>query len=366
MFQPSANYKEKYNIIVDVNNTNTLVGGLDYCPLVSILVPVYNVEGCIERCARSVFEQTYRNLEFLFVDDGCTDRSINILERVIKDYPHLRERIRLIHHETNKGLSASRNTLVFNSTGEFVYHVDSDDWLELFAIEKLIRKQREIDADIVVGKWDVYFPNGVVFKDNKTGCELEPSKYIEASLSMNVSCTIWSRLTRKSLYVDNLIRWDEKIWREDYSVLMKVYYFAKSTSYVDEVVYHYDRRRETSIMNMENKDITLYSQAFCYESNIITFFSNKEPLLSKKALGYRIIKRHNMLRDSLYRGNKDAFRFILMKIEKETDRSLWHLIGWDDPCIHFIESHYCVGRIKSICGQVKRALLSYIHSHCCF
>lgn len=331
----------------------------DNNPLVSILVPVYNVEEYIERCARSVFGQTYDNLEFLFVDDCCTDDSINILERVIKDYPHLQQRIRVLHHEKNRGLSAARNTLMYNSTGEFVYHVDSDDWLEPIAVEKLVEKQVETSADIVVGKWDVYLPNGEIFKNEITGCELEPLKYIEASLSMKVSCTMWNRLIRHSLYVDNHIRWGESMWREDYSTLLKVYYFAKSTSYVDNVLYHYDLRRNTSIRNLEKKNVTLYSQAFCYESDIISFFSNKEPILLEKALGYPIIKRHDMLRDSLYRGDKNAYRFIVMNIKKETDHSQWHLIRWDNPLVQFVESHYHIHRFKNKCGRLKWRLLSF-------
>ena len=79
-------------------------------PLVSVLLPVYQVEEYIERCARSVFEQTYQNLEFVFVDDGSTDSSIDLLKSVINDYHDLKDNIHIIRHLENKGLAAARNT----------------------------------------------------------------------------------------------------------------------------------------------------------------------------------------------------------------------------------------------------------------
>lgn len=107
-------------------------------PLVSILIPVYNVEAYIERCARSAFEQSYQNLEFIFVDDATPDASIQVLQRVIADYPDRCDSIKILHHERNRGLAAARNTAIAACHGDFVMHVDSDDWLEPEAAELLI------------------------------------------------------------------------------------------------------------------------------------------------------------------------------------------------------------------------------------
>ena len=96
--------------------------------LVSILVPVFNVEGYIERCARSLFEQTYSNLEFVFVDDCSPDDSMKILGRIVEDYPIRKDAVRIIRHDHNRGLAASRNTALDNASGFFVCTVDSDDW----------------------------------------------------------------------------------------------------------------------------------------------------------------------------------------------------------------------------------------------
>ena len=116
---------------------------------VSILVPIYGVEKYIERCAVSLFEQTYKNIEYIFVDDCGTDNSIGILKDVIDRYPCRKEQTRIIRHTRNRGLAAARNTAVKEATGEFICHVDSDDWVDQTLIEQLVSKQIENDADIV-------------------------------------------------------------------------------------------------------------------------------------------------------------------------------------------------------------------------
>ena len=92
--------------------------------LISILVPVYGVEDYIERCARSLFEQTYQNLEFIFVDDCTPDRSIDILETTIKDYPNRLSQLRIIRHNKRKGIAATRNTAINAANGLFICHID--------------------------------------------------------------------------------------------------------------------------------------------------------------------------------------------------------------------------------------------------
>ena len=94
---------------------------------VSVLVPYFNARVFIARCARAIFEQTYQNIECVFVDDCSPDNSIEVLENVLKDYPQRKEQVKIIKHEFNKGVSAARNTALRNSTGEFTIFVDSDD-----------------------------------------------------------------------------------------------------------------------------------------------------------------------------------------------------------------------------------------------
>ena len=113
-------------------------------PKVSILVPVYGVEKYIERCARSLFEQTYKNIEFIFINDCTKDNSIKVLEDTLKDYSTIGENVIIVEHEYNKGLAGARNTGVSNASGEFILWVDSDDSIDRSAVEKLIKVQMKL------------------------------------------------------------------------------------------------------------------------------------------------------------------------------------------------------------------------------
>lgn len=101
----------------------------DNNPKVSILVPIYGTELYIEKCARTLFEQTYDNIEFIFVNDCTRDNSVNVLKRVLEEYPLRKSQTRIIEHKENKGLAGSRLTGLQNATGEYVWCVDSDDYV---------------------------------------------------------------------------------------------------------------------------------------------------------------------------------------------------------------------------------------------
>lgn len=124
---------------------------------VSLLIPVYGVEKYIEKCAVSLFEQTYEDIEYIFVDDCTPDNSMNVLSGVIERYPKRKDHTRIIHHDCNKGLAQARNTALEAATGDFVLNVDSDDYLELQAIERLCAVADKKKADVVVfGFYSVY------------------------------------------------------------------------------------------------------------------------------------------------------------------------------------------------------------------
>ena len=111
---------------------------------VSVIVPVYKVEAFIEHCIRSLMEQTLREVEFVIVDDCSPDNSLSIARRVIKDYPEREGQVRLIRHEANKGLPAARNSGLAVATGEYVFHCDSDDFVEPEMLERLYRTAKGI------------------------------------------------------------------------------------------------------------------------------------------------------------------------------------------------------------------------------
>ena len=118
-------------------------------PIISIIIPIYKSEKFIEKCSRSLFEQTLNNIEFIFINDSTPDISISLLYNIIDHYPNREEKFKIINLEKNQGVANARNVGIENATGEYVIHCDSDDWVDKDMYERLYRKAQETDADIV-------------------------------------------------------------------------------------------------------------------------------------------------------------------------------------------------------------------------
>ena len=117
---------------------------------VSILVPVYGVEPFIEECAVSLFEQSYKDLEYIFVDDCSPDKSIEVLEDVINRYPDREKQVRIIHNEINRGSGATRSIALAAATGDYVMFVDSDDVIHPDLLHFLYKAVTESNSEMAV------------------------------------------------------------------------------------------------------------------------------------------------------------------------------------------------------------------------
>ena len=118
-------------------------------PKVSVIITIYNREKYIEDCARTLFEQTLNDVELLFVDDASTDDSVMVLRKLLENYPKRKELTRIICLEKNGGRAVARQTGIDHLTGDYVIHVDSDDWVDFDMLEKLYEKAKKNHADIV-------------------------------------------------------------------------------------------------------------------------------------------------------------------------------------------------------------------------
>lgn len=168
-------------------------------PLVSIVIPIYGVEDYISKCAESVFEQTYENIEFLFVNDCTKDKSIKKLTEVIAKYPHRQNFIHIINHSTNKGLSCARISGIEKSSGDYIYHLDGDDWITADTIELLVRKALENNLDMVVaGCFHSYESFNRIFIPHIDENKDEYISHIIRRESL-YSWTIWNRLIKRSI-----------------------------------------------------------------------------------------------------------------------------------------------------------------------
>lgn len=205
-------------------------------PKVSILIPVYNVSLYIERCAHSIFNQTFQDIEYIFVDDGSPDDSVEKLNTVLLNYPERADSVRIIRHEQNKGISAARQTALDHATGDYVYMMDSDDYVEYNLIEELYNKAISSMSDLVYCLFYVEYGN----RTEISGNSFVNNKVQLIDHAINGNSSYWNKLIARSLIVDNDIRTLAGVdYGDDLAVLVKVIYYAQNISFCSKALYHY-------------------------------------------------------------------------------------------------------------------------------
>lgn len=220
---------------------------------VSVLVPVYGVEKYIERCAVSLFEQTYRDIEYIFVDDCTPDRSIGILRSVMQRYPERGSQVRIIRNDVNRGVGATRASAINAATGDCLLHADSDDYLPPRAVELLCREMNLSGADVVDGAWRRVTQTGVSEAvlpyqgDDK-------ERYLSLMLCQNiVSNRMWGRLFKRSLYMDHGINLAPGIdYGEDYSIMTRLMFHARR-AFINDTVYFYSDENAVSYTHTKSE-----------------------------------------------------------------------------------------------------------------
>ena len=211
-------------------------------PKVSIIIPVYNVEPYIEECLQSVMRQSYKGaIECILVDDCGTDNSMEVAERLVTAYKGPID-FKVLHHEHNRGLSAARNTGTDASCGEYVYFLDSDDWISDDCIERLAQPFGFGQYDFVIGhnEWDG--------KDSFVSCpegEYHNNR-LKSKARSGIPVAAWNKLFRKSFLLDNHLMFEvgkvfeDSIFSFDLACVDSKYYVINSITY-------YYRKRENSI-----------------------------------------------------------------------------------------------------------------------
>ncbi len=213
---------------------------------VSILIPVYGVEKYIERCSRSLFEQTYKNIEYVFVNDCTKDKSIDILKKVMDDYPERTSQVKIIEHTHNRGLAAARNTAVAESSGSYIMHVDSDDWIESLTVSECVNALSEDDYDVLYFNVKVYCKHYIDYYIIPSGISKED--LLKMQLAMDVRCSIYGMVVKRDLYIANKVSVAEGVNNsEDYQVSPRLLFYAKKIRIMDGLFYNYDRRNENSM-----------------------------------------------------------------------------------------------------------------------
>lgn len=327
--------------------------------LISILVPIYNVEKYIERCARSLFEQTYHDIEYIFVNDCTPDNSVEILKKIIQEYPQRKEHIRIFSHEKNRGLAAARNTAVENCQTELLMHVDSDDYIEKDAVEKLVIKQKDGNYDIVTGNALFHRKDSITLLREKEPKEKE--ELIKFYIQPVYNHTIWGRLIRTSLYKENKIQALEGCnIGEDHQVTPQLFYYAKKFASINDIIYHYDCTNESSYMYINNdyqKELSRQYQNTMSFNVLRSFFENKNLVFLKQVYKYMPFYLERAIMLSVRIDNKVIYDKLLSLYKNELNKDLLreaNAFTWRFP----IFSNYTFAKIYTAIANIYHSIKS--------
>lgn len=235
-------------------------------PKVSILIPVYNVSNYIEHCAHSLFKQTFQDLEYIFVNDCTPDDSIEKLQNIIKQYPLVEQKVKIIQHDSNKGISAARNAAIEASKGDFISFVDSDDYIEPNMIEVLYNKALAEQADIIVSDFFSEYPDKTIYVQDIINVENDIN-FKELITQNHTYACFWNKLISRDLYKRPECKIPEGLnYGEDLYVMTRIYYLAKKIAKVDQALYHYVQYNSNAITKskkrMHFENLVLFWETF--------------------------------------------------------------------------------------------------------
>ena len=239
---------------------------------VSILMPIYKVEQYLEKTLGSIFTQTYPYLDYVFVNDCSPDNSLQVLTNTIAKYKIEANRYTIVNHVQNEGIAVSRTDCIAHAKGDYVYFVDSDDWIEKDTVEQMVSATKGGAIDIVGCDYMKDYLSG------KTTCHHE--NYAESCeenmfrcLNYDIATVLWKLLIRRDLF-DNFKITPHVDIVEDYIMSVKLYYYAKSFVAIPKAFYHYVQYNQARVslqtlwsISMHIKGVEEVEQ-FCREKRL--------------------------------------------------------------------------------------------------
>lgn len=286
-------------------------------PKVSVIITIYNREKYIEDCARSLFEQTLDDVEFLFVDDASTDNSVMILRNLLKNYPKRRSMTKIICLEKNGGRAFARQTGIDNVTGEYVIHVDSDDWVDLDMLEKLYEKAKETYADIVgCNVTHEYGSYKRIFSQDYSD---DMDENIRRLLNGKIFPSLCTSLTHSSLIRDNHITFPQGLdTGEDLLFNLNLYLHAQKVVGVENPFYHYRHTEDSGSFKHTEKSI-----------NSVIEVSRRIEYIMRETGNYErfeheiLFRKFSMKCALITKFDNQAYNQLWLKLFPETHKYIW-------------------------------------------
>lgn len=312
-------------------------------PKVSVIVPIYNVERFMARCAESLMQQTLQDVEYIFVDDASPDGSVQVLREVIGKHPERKGLVKILRHDTNKGLPAARNTGLAAASGDYIFHCDSDDFVEINMLEVLYGKAVENGADIVWCDWYLTFgQNERYMKQPMFGSPIEALK---AMLAGQMKFNVWNKLVCRSIYVGNGIDFPAGHGMGEDMTMMLLFAKAKKVTYVPQAFYHYVKTNATALTQS---------------------FSSRH----LESLKYNVARVERSLREDFGHGLdleiaclklEAKFPFLIMGADKKMYR-LWQST-YPDANAYILKNKYISSRSRFVQWCASKGLWAIVRLH---
>lgn len=264
---------------------------------VSILVPFYKVEKYVGRCVESLFSQTYNNIEYVFVNDCSPDESIEVINEYIAKYG-VADKCKMIVHEENQGISASRNDCLDNMTGDYFLFVDSDDYIDSNMVELLVEAAVKENADISgCGYIEEYADHSVEHPQKYTN---DHDEMMRAITLLTIKGVMWKLLVRSTIVTEHRdeVRFiPNRNMVDDYLFCCQIFYYAQRFAGVDRCMYHWiqynpNNYTHTTIFAVESQAAAIRkTEDFYREKGVYNVVGNellqrkfisKQPLLLDK------------------------------------------------------------------------------------
>ncbi len=275
----------------------------------SIIVPVYNSEKFLDKCIKSLLNQTMSDFELVLINDGSTDNSLEICNK----YKLLDTRIK-VFNQVNSGQSTARNVGIDNSTGEFIAFVDSDDWVDVNYFEKLIDACERNDADISCSSILRVRKYSRKFRINYS----EEKIYTDCQQKVDVArvpdmCYVWNKVYRRSFINKINLRFIEGMYFEDVDFVTRAVYYSNKIVTVPGIYYYYWTNSASTVKTMLKSD-KKRRDSLISKKYVLEFF--REHNLTSRPR--HLIKRKNCIK---------CFGIPLFKIYEWETRKVYYLFG---------------------------------------
>lgn len=253
--------------------------------LVSIIVPIYNVETYLGQCLDSIINQTYKNLEIILIDDGSTDRSGKICNEYAKTEPRI-----LVIHQQNAGAACAKNTGLDNMTGDYFTFADSDDYLEVHMIEELVLALERNHADIAECSFYYEYKNkSVIHKTVDEKSKIYNTKeYLCRYLTTWTCALLWNKIYKTVLSKDIRFPTERRCIDDEFYTYQLVLGTESVVSF-SSPLYHY-RKRESSVMTDIRNGAQIPRDRLRYLPERYEKVTRKYPQLKKQFLNYYMME----------------------------------------------------------------------------